>query len=117
MCFLNRILIIALLLLEIAAWMPGIEKISYFSLRLFAVVLALLNSSIRPLMLLCSIKINIYNTALITFILNVFIFYIASTYYLGIHIATLSGGLAAFLIIWVSSTILNRYVYIETTKL
>ena len=113
MCFLNRLLLIALLLLESAAWVPGIERTSYFSLRFFAAFLALCNASIRPLLLLSSIKINIYTSAAAAFIMNALIFYLADQYYFGIHIVSISGGTIAFLVIWISSTLANRYIYMN----
>jgi putative membrane protein len=116
MCFFNRFLMIALLLLEIAEWMPGIEMVAYIAMRLFAAGVGLINASIRPLMLLASIPINLFTVGLIAFILNGVVFWAMSGLYLGIHVATFSGGFFAFLIIWAASTIANRWIYIETTN-
>lgn len=117
MCFLNRFLIIALIFFEIEVGMLGVNRISYFSFRLFVAILAVLNASIRPFLLILLLKINIYNVAITAFILNAIIFYIASQYYLGIHIVSFTSGLCAFLIIWIASTITNRYIYIQPNQL
>lgn len=116
MCFLNRFLIITLLSLEIFFWMPGIEHTSYFYFRLFAAALGLINASIRPLLLISSIKITLLNLAIIALVLNSAAFFIMGRFNFGIHIAIFSGGISAFFILWFASCITNRWIYLETDK-
>ena len=115
MCFLNRFLLMALLALEIAAWMPGLEFVGYFPIRLFAGLLGFLNAAIRPLLLLVFPRITLVHVAIAAFFMNAALFFFVSTSYLGIHITSMSGGIIAFLLIWAASIVTNLWICLDTT--
>lgn len=117
MCFLNRLLIIALIILEIGTWMPGVELVGYIPLRFLAAVLGVINAAIRPIVLATPFKTNLLNIAIAAFVINAIAFFLVSYFYLGVRILSLPGGFSSFLLVWVASTIANRWIYIDTRTL
>ena len=70
MMLLFRLLTVALTLLVAAELIPGIEITSFYSALLVAVVLGLLNITVRPLLLLFSLPITLITFGLFVFVIN-----------------------------------------------
>lgn len=117
MCFLNRFLLVALLMLEIATWMPGIEMVGYTPMRFFAAALGLVNACIRPFLLLIMDRVTFPSAAISAFLVNAAFFFFAGAFYLGVHVASLPGGVWAFCLVWCLSTVATRWIYIDSSTL
>lgn len=72
-----QILIIALAVMLTAAILPGIEIKNYWSAIVVAIVLALLNYFVSPVMVFLSIPITILTFGLFLFVINAFIIMLA----------------------------------------
>ncbi len=102
----------------VAIWLvPGIEIIggAYAGPILFALVLSLLNSVVRPILKVLSIPINILTLGLFTFVLNAIMLQLASyvsfnVFYQGVYIWSFESALVASVIISVVSSVLGAVV-------
>ena len=73
-----QILIIALAVMLTAAILPGIEIKNYWSAIIVAIVLALLNYFVSPVMVFLSIPISILTFGLFLFVINALIIMLAA---------------------------------------
>ncbi|NNV57752.1 phage holin family protein [Limnovirga soli] len=76
--FLGKILITALAALIAAYLLPGVNIDSSITAVLVAVVLALLNSFVKPLLIILTIPITIVTLGLFLIVINVFMIQIAA---------------------------------------
>lgn len=75
--FLIKLLISAVVVI-LTAWItPGVQIRSFWSAIVVALVLALLNIFLRPIMIVLTIPITIMTLGLFLFIINAFIVYVA----------------------------------------
>lgn len=68
-----------LILMIIPYIVPGIEVASFFTALVTAIVLAAVNSIIRPLLIVLTLPINILTLGLFTLVINALMFYLVST--------------------------------------
>lgn len=105
-----KILITALSLLVVANIVPGIAISNFYTALIVAVILGIINLTIRPLVLLFTIPINIISLGLFTFVINGLLFWFASTFIKGFFV---DGFLSAFigaLIVSVFSWLSNHFI-------
>ena len=89
-----RWIVNALALLLAAYVVPGVLVASFYTALILAVVLALVNLILKPLLVLLTLPLNILTLGLFTLIINGFLFWFAATIVKGFHV---DGFLAAFL--------------------
>jgi putative membrane protein len=94
MKLLFRWIINALALLGIAYYLPGIEVSGFYAALITAMVLGLVNTLIKPVLVLLTLPINILSLGLFTFVINALLFWFVSTVVEGFGVA---GFWAAFL--------------------
>ena len=78
----NLIVIIfirAVLILIIAALLPGVAITGLFSAILVAIVLSILNAFLKPLLVILTLPVNILTLGLFMFIINAVLVMLAST--------------------------------------
>lgn len=85
--FLLRSLINSLALLIVTHIVKGIEVASITTLFVASLVLGIINAFLRPLILLVTLPVTILTWGLFTFIINGFMFYLASKIVKGFSIA------------------------------
>ena len=98
-------LIISSLSVFVAGWLlPGVQIDSFTSAIGIALVLGLLNSTLKPLLILVTIPITIFSLGLFLLIINAIIIGIADQWLDGLHVkSTWTAILFSFLISTISS--------------
>lgn len=84
------------------------------SVLLFALVLGVLNALVRPILLFFTLPLNLLTLGLFTFVVNAFVFWLATRLPLGVSVGGAAGGLEgaffAALVVSVVSFVLSRLV-------
>lgn len=105
-------LINAVSLLLVAHFMPGVHVTSFFTALLVALVLGLVNSLLRPVLLILTLPINIVTLGLFTLVVNGFCFWLVAEvlkgFYVSSFIAAVFGALAYSVITWLASAMLMQ---------
>ncbi|MEF9841803.1 MAG: phage holin family protein [Raoultibacter sp.] len=101
----------------VAVWLvPGIEVLgtteSWLAIAVFALFLALINQTIRPLMQLLSLPISVLTLGIFALIVNTFMLYLAQwlangIFQVGFVIDTFGSAFVASIVISIVSAILN----------
>jgi putative membrane protein len=100
----------ALALLLVAYLVPGIVVSSFYSALIVAVIIAIVNVTIKPLLLLLTLPISVMTLGLFALVINALCFWFVASFVDGFAV---SGFWAAFfgaLLFSVVTTIANRYV-------
>ena len=108
MGFLLRILVIAAVSFGLAHVLPGVHIDSFWTAIVFAVVLAILNLFIKPLIILFTLPFTILTLGLFLFIVNAIVVLLASKFVHGIRIDGLLTAILFSLILSVVSSVLGR---------
>ncbi len=109
--FIVRVIITTIVVLICAHYLPGLEVKNTLDAIIFGVILAVINSVIRPILILLTLPITIFTLGLFLLVINGFTFWLASELSYGIHIATFWGAFWGGLIIWVTGIFTNRLVW------
>ena len=102
-----RWLINALVLILISQLIPGFIVTSFYSALIAALLLGLVNATIRPILLILTIPINIITLGLFTFVINAVMLLLVSTVVKGFSITSFSSALLGGLILWLVSLLVN----------
>ena len=89
-----RWLLLAAALLLVAQLYPGVQVRSFGSAMIAALVLGLLNTLLRPILVLLTLPVTLLTLGLFLFVINALMFYFAASVLDGFHVA----GFAAALI-------------------
>lgn len=108
MKFLVRIIVIAAVSFGLAHVLKGIRIDTFWTAIVFAVVLAILNTFIRPLIILFTLPVTILTLGLFLFVINALVVLLASRFVDGISIAGFGWALLFSLILSVVTSILDR---------
>ena len=107
MRFLIDLLIRALVLLITAYIVPGFRIDSYTTAIILAVVLAILNILVKPLLILLTLPATILSLGLFLFVINAILILIASNLVDGFQVQSFGTALFASLVITLISSLLN----------
>jgi putative membrane protein len=108
MKFLVRILVIAAVSFGLAHVLKGVHIDTFWTAIVFAVVLAILNIFIKPLIILLTLPVTILTLGLFLFIVNALVVALASKFVQGITIANFGWALLFSLILSIVTSILER---------
>jgi len=108
MRFLIRILVIAAVSFGLAHVLKGIHIDSFWTAIVFAVVLAILNIFVRPLIILLTLPVTIVTLGLFLFVVNAIVVGLASKFVDGFTIANFGWALLFSLILSFVTSILER---------
>ena len=108
MRFLIRLIVIAAVSYALSRVLSGVKIDTFWTAFVFALVLAILNIFVRPLLILFTLPITIITLGLFLFVINTIVVLLASKFVNGITIANFWWGLLFSLILSVVSSILNR---------
>ena len=89
-----RWLLLAAALLLVANLYPGVQVASFGSAMVAALVLGLLNTLLRPILVLLTLPVTVLTLGLFLFVINALMFYFAASLLAGFHV----DGFAAALI-------------------
>lgn len=106
--FLIKLLISAVVII-LTAWItPGVQIRSFWSAIVVALVLALLNIFLRPIMVVLTIPITIMTLGLFLFIINAFIIYMAGKMVSGFKVSGFGSALLFSLFLSIISYIFGE---------
>jgi putative membrane protein len=108
MNFLIRILVIAAVSYGLAHVLSGVHIDTIWTAIVFAVVLAILNMIVKPLLILLTLPVTIITLGLFLFVINAIVILIASRLVHGIRIDGFWWALGFSLILSIVSSILNK---------
>lgn len=108
MRFLIRIIVIAVVSFGLAHVLPGIHIDTFWTAIVFAVVLAILNIFVKPLIILFTLPVTILTLGLFLFIINALVVLIASKFVHGIRIDSFGWALLFSLILSFVTSVLER---------
>ena len=93
MHILSRLLILVVAIMLVAYFVPGITVASIYTAFIVAIVLGVLNLTIKPILVIVTLPINIVTFGLFTFVINALLFWFVSSFVEGFAV---SGFIAAF---------------------
>jgi putative membrane protein len=108
MRFLIRIIVIAAVSFGLSHVLTGIRIDTFWTAIVFAVVLAILNIFIRPLIILFTLPVTILTLGLFLFVINAIVVLLASRFVNGIRIDGFWWALLFSLILSIVTSVLDR---------
>jgi putative membrane protein len=108
MRFFLRIIVIALVSFALARVLPGLRVNSFWTAFIFAVVLAILNIFIKPILILLTLPVTILTLGLFLFVVNAIVVLLASRFVEGFSIANFWWGLLFSLLLSLFTSIFDR---------
>ena len=108
MNFLIKILVIAGVSFGLAPVLKGIHIDTFWTAFVFAVVLAILNIFLKPVLILLTLPVTILTLGLFLFVVNTLVVLLASRFVNGISIANFWWGLLFSLLLSLITSILDR---------
>src|SRR5438045_9091588 len=108
MRFLIRILVIAAVSFGLAHVLRGVHIDTFWTAIVFAVVLTILNTFIKPLLILLTLPVTILTLGLFLFVINTIIVLLASKFVNGFTIENFWWGLLFSLILSLVTSFVNR---------
>jgi len=112
MTFLIRWFINAGTLILLAFYLPGIEVSGWYTALIAALILGLVNTIIRPILLILTLPINLVTLGLFTFVINALLFWFVSTVVKGFVVngfwPAFWGALILSLVSWFTSSLLRH---------
>ena len=105
-----RLLVMAAALLAIAHVVPGITVTNFYIALVVAVLWAIISVTLRPVLMLLTLPINLLTLGLFTFVLNALLFWFLASFVAGFGVAgfipALEGSVLLTLVGWVLHAIL-----------
>ena len=86
MIFILRILLTGIIVVLLAKFLPGVAVAGYWSAIMVAVVLALLNLIIKPILVLFTLPITVVTLGLFLFVINAIIILLADAFVSGFDV-------------------------------
>ena len=109
MNFLLRILITALVAFGLAHFLTGIHVDTFWTALIFALILAVLNVLVKPILILLTLPLTIITLGLFLFVVNALVVLLASRFIRGFSIDNFWWGLIfAFLLSLITSVIFKQ---------
>lgn len=109
--FLVRIVISTLVTLLLVHLLPGIEVKNWLDACFFGIAVGIVNSIVRPILVLLTIPISVLTLGVFLLAINVFTFWLASEIAYGVHIHTFSSAFWGGFIIWLTGIFANRLIW------
>lgn len=97
----------ALILMLIPYIVPGVSVEGFFTALLVAVVLALVNALIKPVLILFTLPINVLTLGLFTLVINGLMFWMVSTIVKGFNITNFTAAFFAALVYSIISLLVS----------
>lgn len=98
MKWLIRWMLLAAALLLVAHWFPGVNVTSFVSALIAALVLGLLNTFVRPVLILLTLPVTLLTLGLFIFVINALMFLAAGSILEGFHVDGFGWALAGSLV-------------------
>lgn len=101
----------AVSLLAVAYILPGINLASFWSAMLAALVLGLLNTLVKPLLILLTLPITIVTMGLFLLVLNALVFWLAGSMFRGFQVNGFWWAVAGAILYSIISTLFSTLLY------
>ena len=101
----------AVALLAVAFVLPGIVVASFWSAMLAAVVLGLLNTLVKPLLILLTLPITVVTLGLFLLVLNALIFWLAGSMFQGFKVEGFWWAVAGAILYSVISSLFSMLIF------
>ena len=108
MRFIVRILVIAAISYGLSKVLSGIHVQDFWTAIVFAVVLAILNTFIKPILVILTLPVTIITLGLFLFVINAILVLLASKFVTGFGIDSFWWGLLFSLILSFVTTFVNK---------
>ncbi len=108
MYFLLRFSVTVLAILLAAYIVPGIEVAGFYAAVIAALVLGAINLTLRPILFLLTLPINLLTLGLFTFVINALLFWFVASFIEGVEVAGFVPAFIGALIISVVHTVGER---------
>ena len=106
----THILLVALTLLIVGEYVPGISVDGVYIAIVTAVVLGILNAIVRPILFILTLPISLLTLGLFTFVINAGLFWFAASFIDGFAVASFWAALLGSVIVTVVSSFSARYI-------
>ena len=116
MNFLLRILIIALVAFGLAYVLSGVNVDTFWTALVFALVLAVLNILVKPILVILTLPLTIITLGLFLFVVNTIVVLLASKFVDGFQIRNFWWGLLFALLLSLITTVVFKEVDKEKKK-
>ena len=107
MNFMIKLLITALAVIISSYLLPGVEVDSFLTALILGAVLALLNVTLKPLLIILTIPATIFTLGLFILVVNALIILVADWLVPGFYVAGFWWALGFSLILWLVNTVLQ----------
>ncbi len=112
MSLLLRWLIGAVSLMLVTYMVPGIKVESFYTALIAALILGLINSLIKPILIVLTLPVNILTLGLFTLVINALLFWLAATIVKGFGVAgfwpAFFGALTMSVVSWILNGLFNK---------
>lgn len=105
-----KVVLLALVIMGTAQLVPGIVVVNFYGALLAALILALLNLLVRPILLILSLPINLLTFGLFTFVLNAGVFALAAWLTPGFEIHGFFAAFIGALVVAVAHWIIDLFI-------
>lgn len=110
MITITRLLLVALTLLVVGEYVPGITLAGVYPAIIAAIILGLLNLFVRPILFVLTLPINILTLGLFIFIINAGLFWFAASFIQGFSVDGFWPALLGSLIVTLVSALGARFI-------
>lgn len=107
----SRILLVALALLLISEFMPGITITGVYPAIITALILGVLNAVVRPILVILTLPISILTLGLFVFVINASLFYFAASFIEGFVVQSFLWALIGSIILSLVSAVVGKFLY------
>ena len=106
----TKLLITILALLFVANYIPGIEVSGFYIALIVAVMLGFINLTLKPILFVLTLPINILTLGLFTFIINAILFWFIASFVDGFNVEgflpALIGAFVVSIFSWIGNKVL-----------
>lgn len=110
MKFITRILLVALALIVIADFVPGIDIEGGYAAVISALILAILNGIVRPVLIILTLPITILTLGIFILVINASLFWFAASFIDGFDVSGFLPALLGSVIVSAVSTIGQKFI-------
>ena len=103
-----RLFLIALALLVVASYVPGIEVKGFYIALVVAFILGILNLTVKPVLFILTLPFNILTFGLFALVLNGFLFWFVASFVQDFNVDGFVPAFFGALIISITSSVVSR---------
>jgi len=108
--FILRWLLVALLFVIIAQYVPGITVASFYTALILAVFWGIVNVVLKPILLVLTLPVNLLTLGLFTLVINGFLFWLLSTFIKGFYVESFWYAILGAILLSLGSSIVNHFL-------